>query len=93
MLMGKQLPKVENKIVLPFLYLLMDPYVPFVSEKTRYFNNQKRLDFFFKIKAKLNHYNASYVTIKGSWSARETKSKKIIDKILSKKFNWSEISY
>lgn len=93
MLLGKQLPKVENKIVLPFLYLLMDPCVPFVSEKTRYFNNEKRVDFFFKIKEKLNHYNASYVTIKGSWSAREKKSKKIIDKILSKKFNWSEISY
>ena len=91
MLMGKLLPSVEKKINLPYLYLLLDPSVPFISEETRYFNSEKRLEFFNKIKTKLDYYNASYTTITGSWSTRNRTAKKIIKKLLSEKTNWLEI--
>ena len=92
MLMGKKMPRLEKKIKLPFLYLLMSPSVPFVSERTRYFDNKKRLEFFNKIKAKLDFYRANYVLIDGPWRTREIKSKKIIKNLLAKKINWSELS-
>ena len=92
MLMGKRLPNIERKINLPYLYLLLDPSVPFISERTRYFNNEKRLEFFNKIKFKLDFYKASYTTIKGPWSARKTACEKKIKALLSETTNWSEIS-
>ena len=91
MLMGKRLPSVEKKINLPYLYLLLDPSVPFISEETRYFNNEKRVEFFNKIKAKLDYLQASYTTIKGPWSTRNQASKKIIKKLLDEKTKWLEI--
>ena len=92
MLMDKKIDRLEKKIELPFLYLLMDTSVPFVEEKTRYFNDKKRIEFFNKIKNKLDSHNASYTVIDGTWLEREIKSIKIIKKILSEKFNWSKIS-
>jgi len=92
MLMQKQLPSIEIQIKLPYHYLLMDPTVPFTAEKTRYFDKQKRIEFFEKIKNKLDHYNASYQILTGSWSAREIEANKIIKKLLSENLDWSEIS-
>ena len=71
----------------------MNPSVPFVTEKTRYFSDEKRRQFFYKIKAKLDFYNAPYVIIKGSWATREERCKKIIKSLLDKTINWSEISH
>ena len=92
MLMQKELPSIEKKIKLPYLYLLMDPSVPFTSEKIRYFDKEKREQFFGKIKRKLDHYNASYHTLTGSWMEREVEAKKIINGLLSKKLDWSKLS-
>ena len=91
MLMQKQLPNIEKKIKLPYLYLLMDPSVPFASEKIRYFDKEKRVLFFEKIKTKLNHYHAHYQILTGSWADREIEAKNIIQKLLSEKLNWSKI--
>ena len=91
MLMGKTLPSIEKKINLPYLYLLLDPSVPFTTEETRYFDNEKRLEFFNKIKAKLDDYKASYTMIKGPWSTRNRTSKEIIKKLLNERANWLEI--
>ena len=90
MLIRKQLPNIENKIKLPYLYLLMDPTVPFVSEKTRYFDDKKRLEFFEKIKNKLDHYSAPYQILTGSWNIREKEAKKVIKNLLSQKLSWSD---
>ena len=92
MLMNKQLLSIEKKIKLPFLYLLLNPSVPFVPEETRYFNNEKRVQFFNRIKDKLDFYNASYIIIKGPWSTREAHCKRIIKNLLTKTTNWSELS-
>ena len=92
MLKQKQLPSIEKKITLPFHYLLMDPTVPFSQEKTRYFDKEKRDEFFKKIKNKLEHYNASYQILTGSWDDREIEAKKVIQKLLSKKPTWSQLS-
>ena len=92
MLMQKQLSSIEIQIKLPYHYLLMDPTVPFTFEETRYFDKQKRIEFFKKIKNKLDHYNASYQILTGSWSAREIEANKVIKKLLSEKLNWSQIS-
>ena len=89
--MGKKLASIENKIRLPFIYLLMDPSVPFEPEKTRYFEKEKRLEFFKKIKEKLEFHNARYTLIKGSWSSRTTKAEKIIKNALLDKIEWSRI--
>ena len=82
---------IEKKINLPYLYLLLDPSVPFTTEETRYFDNEKRLEFFNKIKAKLDDYKASYTMIKGPWSTRNRTSKEIIKKLLNERANWLEI--
>ena len=92
MLMQKQLKSIEIQIKLPFHYLLMDPTVPFTSERTRYFDKQKRNEFFEKIKSKLEYYNASYQILTGSWDEREIEAKKVIKKILSEKPTWSQLS-
>ena len=89
MLMQKQLPSIEMKINLPHLYLLMDPTVPFAPEKTRYFDQEKRVQFFNKIKQKLDYYQAPYQILTGSWTERETEAKKIIRGLLLEKPNWS----
>ena len=91
MLMGKKIARIEKKIELPFLYLLLDTSVPFVKENIRYFDNKKRVEFFNKIKMKLESHGASYTILTGDWSAREAKSKKIINNILSEKINWLKI--
>ena len=91
MLMGKKINRIENKIKLPFLYLLMNTSVPFVKEKIRYFNDKKRVEFFNKIKSKLKSRKAPYTVLTGDWSAREMKSKKIINNILNEKVNWLKI--
>ena len=91
MLMSKRLINIEKQIKLPFLYLLMDPSVPFISETIRYFDNEKRLEFFNKIKDKLEYYKASYTIIKGDWATREVESQKIIKRLLAEKINWSKI--
>jgi nicotinamide riboside kinase len=92
MLMQKQLPSIEIKIKLPFLYLLMDPTVPFASEKTRYFDKEDRVTFFEKIKNKLDGYNASYQILTGPWASREIEAKIVVKKLLSEKLNWSQLS-
>ena len=91
MLMGKRLLNIEQKINLPFLYLLMSPSVPFVPEKTRYFNNEARSEFFNKIKTKLDLYQAPYKVLNGSWSTRTKICQQIIKDLLAEKVNWSEI--
>ena len=92
MLIGKKLAKIERRIKLPFLYLLMDASVPFVNEKTRYFDKNERLKFFKKIKTKLDFYRANYVIIKGTWNSREKECEKIIKDLLLKEINWLDIS-
>ena len=92
MLMQKELPSIEKKIKLPHLYLLMDPSVPFTSEKIRYFDKDKREQFFGKIKHKLDHYKASYQTLTGSWLEREIEAKKVINGKKKKKIDWSKLS-
>ena len=92
MLMQKQLPSIEIQIKLPYHYLLMDPTVPFTSEETRYFDKQKRIEFFNKIKNKLDHYNASYQILTGSWSEREIEANIVIKNLLSEKLDWSLIN-
>ena len=82
---------IENKITLPFTYLLLDTSVPFKSEKIRYFENEKRVEFFNKIKAKLDFYNASYVLIKGSWSNRQAEAEKIVMNAFKKNIDWSKL--
>ena len=93
MLLGKRLEQIEEKINLPTLYLLMDPSVPFIKEEIRYFNNEKRIDFFLKIRSKLDFYKANYKVITGSWSIRERETKKIIKNLLTKKIRWSKIRH
>ena len=92
MLMQKKLLSIEMQIKLPCLYLLMDPSVPFTSEKTRYFDKQKRKQFFVKIKSKLDQYNAHYQILTGSWIEREIEAKEVINSLLSKKIDWSQLS-
>ena len=90
MLIEKTFPALEKQIKLPELYLLMDPSVPFVQEKTRYFNNQKRKEFFSRIQDKLDSYKANYNILTGSWKQREEKALSIISGLLSKKPDWSK---
>ena len=92
MLMNKSLKNIEKKIKLPFLYLLLDPSVPFIPENTRYFDNENRLEFFNKIKEKLKKYGASYIIIQGGWSDRELECQKIIKNLLEKKIDWSKVT-
>ncbi len=91
MLIQKTLPEIENRIKLPDMYFLMDPSVPFVAEKIRYFDKEKRQEFFFKIKKKLDIYNAPYKVLTGSWQERETKALKTINQLLNEPPKWSTL--
>lgn len=91
MLLNKKIQKIENQINLPHLYLLMDPSVPFTNEEIRYFNGQKRIDFYNKLERKLEFYDASFQVLTGTWEDRETEARKIIKSLLSEKPGWSEL--
>ena len=92
MLIGKTLIQIENQIVIPDLYLLLDPSVPFKHEPIRYFSDRKKqLDFFHKIKNKVEDYSANFEILSGSWSTRETDATRIIHKLMKKTINWKKI--
>lgn len=84
MLLGHSLPDLEARIELPEHYLLLDANAPWEEDPLRYYGKQEvRQEFFTKIKAKLDKFEASYTLISGDWSEREAQAIAVVEKMLS----------
>ncbi|MCF6273381.1 MAG: AAA family ATPase [Rhodobacteraceae bacterium] len=83
MLLGHSLPDLEARIELPEHYLLLDADTPWAEDPLRYYAKQElRVQFFEKIKAKLDAHGASYTLIKGSYAEREAAAFAVVEKML-----------
>lgn len=83
MLLGRSLPDLEARIELPDHYLLLDANAPWEEDPLRYYGKQElRQEFFTKIKAKLDTFNASYTLISGDWIERETQAIAVVEEML-----------
>jgi len=84
MLLGQSLEDLEARIELPDHYLLLDANTPWEEDPLRYYGKQEvRNEFFEKIKAKLDKFNASYTLISGDWEERNTQAISVVEKMLA----------
>ncbi|MXU66860.1 AAA family ATPase [Oceanomicrobium pacificus] len=84
MLLDRSLPDLEARIVLPDLYLLLDPDVPWAEDPIRYFaRDEARKTFYDLIRRKLDAHGATYRIVSGDWAAREAQGIATVEEMLA----------
>ncbi len=85
MLLDRELPDLEARIVLPDHYLLLGHDVAWENDPIRYFAKANlRERFFDKTLAKLEKHGASFTLVNGSYTEREDKAIEVVKTMLEK---------